>query len=82
MARSPCVVPDTDAVWAAIDRERLDLADLLDDLAPADWEQSSLCAVGEGALVEGTVQALLMVLTGRTGPVRDELSGPGADRLR
>jgi uncharacterized protein (TIGR03083 family) len=33
-----------DAVWAATDRERLDLADLLDDLAPPEWEQPSLCA--------------------------------------
>ncbi len=42
----------------------------------ADW------AVGEGAPVEGPVQALLMVLTGRTSAVRDQLSGPGASRLR
>ncbi|TKJ16827.1 maleylpyruvate isomerase family mycothiol-dependent enzyme [Blastococcus sp. CCUG 61487] len=40
-----------------------------------DW------AVGDGELVEGPVQALLMVLTGRTAAVRDQLAGPGAARL-
>jgi len=40
-----------------------------------DW------AAGEGDPVEGPIQALLMVLTGRTAAVRDELSGPGASRL-
>jgi len=42
----------------------------------ADW------AVGEGEPVEGPIQALLMVLTGRTAAVRDQLSGPGVPRLR
>ena len=42
----------------------------------ADW------AVGEGDPVEGPIQALLMVLTGRTAAVRDRLSGSGASRLR
>lgn len=35
---------DLDAVWAAVDSERLDLADLLDDLPAADWDRPSLCA--------------------------------------
>lgn len=35
---------DEDAAWAAIDRERGRLADLLDDLDPAEWARSSLCA--------------------------------------
>ena len=39
-------------------------------------------AVGDGDPVEGPIRALLMVLTGRTAAVRDELSGPGASRLR
>uniref|UniRef100_A0AAU2JJ51 Maleylpyruvate isomerase family mycothiol-dependent enzyme n=1 Tax=Streptomyces sp. NBC_00049 TaxID=2903617 RepID=A0AAU2JJ51_9ACTN len=30
-------------VWRAIDGQRLDLADLLDDLSPAEWETPSLC---------------------------------------
>ena len=41
-----------------------------------DW------AVGEGERVEGPIQALLMVLTGRTAAVRDRLSGPGTPRLQ
>src|SRR5829696_8756649 len=44
MGPHPIRTTDLDAVWAAIDRERLDLSDLLDDLAPAEWEQASLCA--------------------------------------
>lgn len=35
---------DRDAVWQAIDAERHSLADLLDDLGPAEWETPSLCA--------------------------------------
>jgi uncharacterized protein (TIGR03083 family) len=41
----------------------------------ADW------AVGEGDPVEGPIQALLLVLTGRTAAVRDRLSGAGVTRL-
>ena len=39
-----------------------------------DW------SVGEGARVEGPVEALLLLLTGRTAAL-DRLSGPGAERL-
>ena len=35
---------DTDDVWRAIDAERAGLADLLDDLTPAEWAAPSLCA--------------------------------------
>jgi uncharacterized protein (TIGR03083 family) len=38
-------------------------------------------SVGEGTLVEGPVQVLLMLLTGRN-VVLPELAGPGADELR
>ena len=38
----------------------------------ADW------AVGDGAAVEGPIQALVMVLTGRTAAL-DRLEGPGLD---
>jgi uncharacterized protein (TIGR03083 family) len=38
-------------------------------------------SVGEGALVEGPIRAMLMLLTGRE-VVLPELSGPGADGLR
>ncbi|MGY1650825.1 maleylpyruvate isomerase family mycothiol-dependent enzyme [Geodermatophilus sp. SYSU D01119] len=34
---------DTDDVWRTIDSERASLADLLDDLSPAEWETPSLC---------------------------------------
>src|SRR5918998_1583671 len=37
-------VMDLDDVWRSIDSERLSLADLLDDLSPAEWETPSLCA--------------------------------------
>ena len=35
---------DLDDVWCIIDAERASLADLLDDLSPAEWEVPSLCA--------------------------------------
>jgi uncharacterized protein (TIGR03083 family) len=35
---------ERDAVWQAIDAERQSLADLFDDLSPAEWETPSLCA--------------------------------------
>ena len=35
---------DEDAVWRTIDRERLSLADLLDDLSPQEWTTPSLCS--------------------------------------
>ncbi|HLM05849.1 MAG TPA: maleylpyruvate isomerase family mycothiol-dependent enzyme [Blastococcus sp.] len=40
-----------------------------------DW------TVGDGAEVRGPVQALLLVLTGRSAAVLPQLSGPGVDRL-
>jgi uncharacterized protein (TIGR03083 family) len=35
---------DLDDVWRTIDSERASLADLFDDLSPAEWETPSLCA--------------------------------------
>jgi uncharacterized protein (TIGR03083 family) len=35
---------DLDDVWRCIDSQRGSLADLLDDLSPAEWETPSLCA--------------------------------------
>ncbi|HET9945271.1 MAG TPA: maleylpyruvate isomerase family mycothiol-dependent enzyme [Actinomycetes bacterium] len=35
---------DRPQAWHVITRERARLADLLDDLAPAEWDQPSLCA--------------------------------------
>ena len=34
---------DLDDVWRTIDAQRLSLADLLDDLSPAEWATPSLC---------------------------------------
>lgn len=34
---------DLDGVWRAIDTQRCDLADLFEDLTPAEWEAPSLC---------------------------------------
>ncbi|MGY1665551.1 maleylpyruvate isomerase family mycothiol-dependent enzyme [Geodermatophilus sp. SYSU D00696] len=34
---------DLDDVWRTIDAQRSSLADLLDDLSPAEWETPSLC---------------------------------------
>ncbi|MBN1092081.1 maleylpyruvate isomerase family mycothiol-dependent enzyme [Blastococcus sp. TML/M2B] len=42
----------------------------------ADW------SAGEGDIVEAPIEALLLVLTGRTAAVRDRLAGPGVARLR
>lgn len=35
---------DTDTIWRTIDRQRIDLADLLDTLTPEQWQAPSLCA--------------------------------------
>jgi uncharacterized protein (TIGR03083 family) len=39
-------------------------------------------AAGDGEVVEGPVEALLLLLTGRVAAARDRLSGPGVARLR
>lgn len=31
-------------VWTMVDEERIDFADLCDPLAPAQWDQVSLCS--------------------------------------
>lgn len=36
---------DLDDVWRTIDAERIGLADLFEDLSPAEWETPSLCDV-------------------------------------
>ena len=43
MADLPAPAMSEDAVWAAVDHERLTLADLLDDLSSDEWETPSLC---------------------------------------
>ena len=44
MTAQPTRRMDRDAIWAAIDHERMDLADLLDDLSEQEWAQPSLCS--------------------------------------
>ncbi|SDO17529.1 maleylpyruvate isomerase family mycothiol-dependent enzyme [Geodermatophilus sp. DSM 45219] len=63
---------DLDAVWRTIDAERAGLADLLDELSPAEWAAPSLCDawrvgdvaahltlahMGPGAALVGAVRA-------------------------
>jgi len=85
---------DRDQVWEAIGRERLSLADLLDELSAQEWETPSLCAgwrvrdvatdcawsAGDGLLVEGPIATILLILTGRSAAL-SQLSGPGAAEL-
>jgi uncharacterized protein (TIGR03083 family) len=75
MGPHPIRTPDLDAVWAAIDRERLDLADLLDDLAPAEWEQPSLCA---GWRVRDVAAHLALAQTGAARAAFDLLRAGGS----
>ncbi|SDE89197.1 TIGR03083 family protein [Blastococcus fimeti] len=75
MGPHPIRTPDADAVWAAIDRERLDLADLLDDLAPAEWEQPSLCA---GWRVRDVAAHLALAQTGAGRATLDLLRARGS----
>jgi uncharacterized protein (TIGR03083 family) len=42
--RCPAAPLSLDAVWAAVDRERRELADLLDGLSDQQWDTPSLCA--------------------------------------
>ncbi|SOC52726.1 TIGR03083 family protein [Blastococcus aggregatus] len=75
MGPHPIRTLDTDAVWAAVDRERLDLADLLDDLTPAEWEQPSLCA---GWRVRDVAAHLALAQTGAGRAALDLLRARGS----
>jgi uncharacterized protein (TIGR03083 family) len=75
MGPPPIRTTDLDAVWAAIDRQRLDLADLLDDLAPAEWEQPSLC---ERWRVRDVAAHLAMAQTGAGRAALDLLRARGS----
>jgi uncharacterized protein (TIGR03083 family) len=74
MGQLPTRTLDTDAVWATIDRQRLDLADLLDDLAAPEWEHPSLC---EGWRVRDVVAHLALAQTGTARAVVDLLRARG-----
>jgi uncharacterized protein (TIGR03083 family) len=52
---------DRDEVWQAIDEQRSSLADLLDDLSPAEWETPSLC---DGWRVRDVAAHLTLAHTG------------------
>lgn len=43
MMRQPLIAMDEDAVWAAVDTERLALAELLETLSSHEWSVPSLC---------------------------------------
>lgn len=60
MAGSSPVLTE-DAVWAAIDRERLALADLLDGLSADEWSHPSLC---EGWRIRDVAAHLTLAQTG------------------
>ncbi|MCZ2857360.1 maleylpyruvate isomerase family mycothiol-dependent enzyme [Blastococcus sp. VKM Ac-2987] len=64
MGPQPTRSMDVDAVWAATDRQRLDLADLLDELTDEEWEHPSLCA---GWRVRDVAAHLALA---QTGPAR------------
>ncbi|MBJ7451817.1 MAG: maleylpyruvate isomerase family mycothiol-dependent enzyme [Blastococcus sp.] len=74
MGPHPIRTTDLDAVWAAIDHERLDLAALLDDLAPAEWDQPSLCT---GWRVRDVAAHLALAQTGAARAALDLLRAGG-----
>lgn len=70
---------DEDAVWAAIDRERLDLADLLESLSEREWTHESLCAAWR---VRDVAAHLALAHTGRGRAVVDMVRAAGSfDRM-
>lgn len=75
MGSHPIGTTDLDAVWAAIGHERRDLADLLDDLTDAEWEQSSLCA---GWRVRDVAAHLALAQTGAGRAALDLLRARGS----
>lgn len=73
------VVLDVDPVWAAIDRERSRLADLLDDLDDAGWDVPSLCA---GWRVREVAAHLALAHTGVRQALREAIRARGGfDRM-
>ena len=57
---------DKSSSWTVIDHQRTVLADLLDDLAPQEWNTPSLCA---GWTVRDVAAHLSMAATARTSEV-------------
>jgi uncharacterized protein (TIGR03083 family) len=77
MGPHPIPGADPDAVWAAIDRERLDLAALLDDLSDDEWQHPSLC---EGWRVRDVAAHLALAQTGAVRATLDLLRAGGSLR--
>ena len=75
MGPQPTRTMGTDAVWAAIDQQRLDLADLLADLTAAEWESPSLCA---GWRVRDVAAHLALAQTGPARATADLLRAGGS----
>lgn len=70
---------DEDAVWAAIDRQRLELSDLLQDLRDDEWARPSLCA---GWTVRDIAAHLALAHAGRTRALSDLVrAGGSVDRM-
>lgn len=76
----PAPVPlDLPAVWTAIDRERLALADLLEDLSVQEWERPSLC---DGWRVRDVAAHLVLAHMGaRVALVAAARAGGSFDRM-
>ena len=78
MAGSPPVLPE-DAVWAVVDRERLELSDLLDGLTEQEWAVPSLCT---GWRVRDVAAHLALAQTGLRQAVADTVRARGSfDRM-
>lgn len=75
MGQLPIRTMDADAVWAAIDRERLEVADLLDDLGSDEWDHPSLCA---GWRVRDVAAHLALAQTGPARATIDLLRAGGS----
>lgn len=66
---------DDDAVWLAIDAERLRLADLLDQLTDAEWRTASLC---EGWTIRDVAAHLTLQGLGLGDALRMLVRHPGS----
>ena len=72
-------VMDERAVWAATDRARLQLADLLESLAAPDWDRASLCAEWR---IRDVVAHLALAHTGPAQALLDMVRAGGSfDRM-
>ena len=76
--RTPTLL-DEDAAWAAVDRERQEIADLLDDLSDEQWSSPSLCA---GWRVRDVAAHLALAHMGARQALREAVRARGSfDRM-